>query len=110
MGKANSKKGPARALPTPLPKRRLRLEGDQLFIWAKLSSAVEQAVQNLEGFGRQCLAERRLDINTYGIDPEGYILTPEERTRQHHQHADAGHNSSESTPPDHTETDTASSE
>lgn len=88
-----------------MPKRRLRLEGDQLFIWAKLSSAVEQAVNQLEGFGRQCLAERRLDVSIYGIDPEGYILTPEERTRQHHQHADAVPGSSRDNSPDHTETE-----
>ncbi len=60
--------GPA---PLQLPKQR-RLEGDDLFIYAKLSSTVEHAMQQLEAFGSQMKDKYRFS-DAEILDPQGFI-------------------------------------
>lgn len=56
------------------PKRR-RLEGDDLFTWAKLLAAVEQAIAQARAFAMAVGPQRYgMDAQTEAIDDDGYIV------------------------------------
>lgn len=73
---------PARSLPNPSPPKFVRLEGDDLFAWAKLTAAVAQAHANLNQFGEGVLRRGGWTLGSWVIDEEGYIIPVQENRRR----------------------------
>jgi hypothetical protein len=59
-----------------IKKPRLRLEGDDLFVWAKICSEMEFVNQKLQAFGVSMLQKYGVSPQTQ-IDPEGYLIQPD---------------------------------
>lgn len=57
---------------------RVRLDGDALYVWAKMITEIEFAQKALRSFGEQQIGRRGLDPEAYWLDNEGYI---HERTK-----------------------------
>lgn len=81
-------------MPTPphYPKDALRLDGDDLFSWARMITQLAQMHQELKIYGRAALVARGLDPSEYTITNEGYILTQDQAARI------ADHEASEASP------------
>lgn len=55
--------------PTP------RLQGDDLFVWAKLMSDLEHAQRALNDFGKGALRRNGYDLQQFALTNEGYIVS-----------------------------------
>lgn len=51
-----------------------RLEGDDLYTWARLISDIEHAQENLDRFGKQVMARSGFDPRTTTLTNDGYFI------------------------------------
>jgi hypothetical protein len=74
---------------SPGPIEGTRLEGDDLFAWAKLTSAVAQANANLNEFGARCLKNYGYPLGQWLIDDDGYVISIQTMRRRQAELAQA---------------------